>query len=89
MLLPTYPNPANAGAILRYRIASRQYAVLRIYNALGQRVRNVVARDHEVGSYSTAWDGTSDSGQPLATGVYFVRLELETLKATQKILILK
>jgi len=36
-----------------------------------------------------SWDGTDDSGRRLSPGVYFVRLEADEFKKTEKAILLR
>ena len=47
---------------------------LAIYNVRGQRVRTLVQGVQAAGRYQIAWNGRSDNGAALASGVYLSRL---------------
>ncbi|KPJ58191.1 MAG: hypothetical protein AMJ46_14520 [Latescibacteria bacterium DG_63] len=46
-----------------------------IYNLLGQALVTLVDAEQPSGSYTVKWDGCSESGRPVASGIYFYRLE--------------
>jgi flagellar hook assembly protein FlgD len=46
-----------------------------VYGLTGQRVRLLAEERQEHGSYEITWDGLSDEGGTVASGVYLVRLE--------------
>jgi hypothetical protein len=60
-----------------------------IYNALGQRIRNL----YSGWSYSTVltigWDGTNDNNERVPTGVYFLRAKAGPYTQVQKVLIIR
>jgi hypothetical protein len=43
----------------------------------------------ERGRRESVWDGTDDARVPVATGVYFVRLELDGRALTEKLLTIR
>ncbi|MFA6111468.1 MAG: LamG-like jellyroll fold domain-containing protein [Candidatus Latescibacterota bacterium] len=74
-LLPAFPNPANGGVVVPFRLPAAVAVQLEVYDALGQRVRVLV--DGEVlpaGEHRVLWDGRDTGGRTLASGVYLVRL---------------
>lgn len=71
-----YPNPFNAGTTIPVSIAgdgSRQMR-LEIIDLLGRRIRTLHDGVSEPGNHAIIWDGRIDSGDPVASGVYFARL---------------
>jgi flagellar hook assembly protein FlgD len=51
--------------------------VIRIYNVLGQLVRALSAPVRGAGLYTVDWDGRSDRGDEVPSGVYVYVLSLE------------
>ena len=84
-----YPNPFNPETKIRFDIPRAQPVLLTIYNAAGQRVKNLVDRELAAGSYSVRWDGTNDSGDTLASGVYLAVLRAGEFVARIKLTYLK
>ena len=70
-----YPNPFNPTTTIPVSVAAGAGDVdLTIYNVLGQPVRHLWTGPLAAGEYRLAWDGRDAEGQPVATGVYVVRL---------------
>lgn len=71
-----YPNPFNAGTTIPVSIAGdgSRSARLDIFDLLGRRVRTLLNETAEPGNHAIFWDGRNESGQPVASGVYFARL---------------
>ena len=88
-LLPNYPNPFNAGTILPFIAPDSAPAALCIYNLHGQQVRTLATDQAAAGYGEVAWDGRDHSGQVVASGVYFYRLETEGVELTRKLLFLR
>jgi len=75
-LLPNYPNPFNAQTTIRYSLNEDAPVRLQVLNALGQSVRTLVDGKQNAGSHSAAWDGRSENGQNVASGIYLYHLEI-------------
>jgi hypothetical protein len=86
-----YPNPFNPTTTIRYSIASAGHVSLKIYNAAGQLVRTLVDEEQapRAEGFSIPWDGASDSGHSVASGVYFYRLTANNFSQTRKTVLLK
>ncbi len=88
-LLSCYPNPFNPVTRLQYKVPSDGIVQLSIYNLQGQQSAILVNAHHSTGSYSVEWNGTTDDGMPLPSGVYFVQLTTPTHSASSRITLLK
>jgi len=88
-LRQNYPNPFNPHTEIVYSLPVRSQVTLSIYNVLGQRVRNLVDREQPAGTYMVQWDGTSDAGEVVATGIYFYRLKAGDSVQAKKMMLLK
>ncbi len=89
VLLHNSPNPFNPSTTIRYELSQTSRVSLRVYNMLGQEVATLVDGFEEPGAKSVIWEGTSQSGDPLPSGVYFSVLRVGDLVATDKMLLLK
>ena len=91
--LKILPNPFRNATTINFQIeevASSQKSVvsIQIYNTLGRLVRQW---DYQTirQSDQITWDGCDDTGKPLPSGVYFVRLEGEGFKQVRKVILLR
>jgi len=83
------PNPFNPSTTIHYEIAQGGKASLRIYDVSGGLVRTLVDRSHNRGDYDVRWDGLDIHGRPVASGVYFYRLEATSFTQTRRMVLLK
>jgi photosystem II stability/assembly factor-like uncharacterized protein len=79
-----YPNPFNPTTTIEYEIAQRSNAQLRVYDAAGKEVRELVNAHHEAGVYRITFDATG-----LASGVYYYTMKTESTQETKQMLFLK
>ena len=92
-VLVVYPNPFRDRTIIKYMIHDTGYKIqdtgLKIYDVSGRMVRDF-SRLTVNGERSTIlWDGTDDLGRRVPSGVYFIRLENDELKQTEKVILLR
>jgi hypothetical protein len=84
-----YPNPFNPTTMIEFSVPERADVQLDIYNILGRKVETLVDREMAAGDYTVQWDGTNQSGQSVATGIYLYRLTTGDHTASRKMLLLK
>ena len=93
-LLANYPNPFNPETWLPYQLAVPADVTLTIYDMSGGVVRRLTLGHQAAGVYysrsrAAYWDGKNESGEKVATGVYFYTLTAGEFTATRKMLIRK
>jgi hypothetical protein len=74
VLHPNVPNPFNPATTIRYWLASPQRVDLRIFDASGRLVRILDEGTREAGIHRVVWDGRTQQGGHVASGVYFYTL---------------
>jgi hypothetical protein len=73
-LLGGVPNPFNPETEVRFELAERGEVAVSVYDVSGREVRRLVEGVREAGVQSVVWDGRSDGGAAVSSGVYFVRM---------------
>jgi hypothetical protein len=84
-----YPNPFNPSTTIDYNLPRQGHVTIEVFNTLGQRVQILVDGEQSAGSHSVIWNGANESGQAVATGVYFYRLKTDNRVKTRKMLLLR
>jgi len=84
-----YPNPFNPSTTVSFTLPSDTHATLKVYNLAGQTVRTLVDNRLRAGLHSIVWNGTDDSGNPVAAGVYLSRLTYDTSVVTGRMVLIK
>ncbi len=84
-----YPNPFNPTTTIMYSLARRAQVELSIYNLLGQKVTTLVNETVPAGYHSAVWNGTDDSGNQVASGVYLYQLRAGDYVESKKMILLK
>ena len=89
-LSQNYPNPFNPETTIRYDLSSDAIVSLTIYNITGQVVRKLVDGESlAAGQYQAVWDGRSESGASVASGMYFYLLHAGDYVAKRKMVLLR
>ena len=83
-LFPNYPNPFNPRTIISYELPITNDVEVNIYNLRGQKVVNLISEKQNAGNHHVEWDASQYS-----SGVYFLILEADNFKASQKMLLVK
>lgn len=94
VLLANYPNPFNPETWIPYYLAQDAYVTVNIYNATGALVRRLDMGYQKEGDYTSSnraayWNGRTETGEPVASGVYFYVFTAGSYSATRKMVILK
>ena len=84
-----YPNPFNPVVTVEFDLDRRRNVQITIYDVSGRLVRRVVDEVRNPGTYKVHWNGKTDAGGSVATGVYFLQLRSEGWTAHRKLVMLK
>lgn len=85
-----YPNPFNSSTTIQFYIPKAGQVKLNIYNIRGELVKSLVSSTViDQGMHSVSWNGLSNSGSNVVSGIYFYRLEFEGFSETKRLLFLK
>jgi len=92
-LFQNSPNPVSSSTsttVIHYELpfTSNTPVALRIFNVLGQNVRELVNAVQPAGRYEVQWDGRLQNGERAPGGIYFYQLRAGDQTATQKLMIL-
>ena len=87
-MLTSYPNPFNASTLISFQTYFRERVSLSVYDALGNRVTDILNENLNAGMHTFKWDiGKSD--KPISSGVYFLRLKVGLRETTKMITLIK
>ncbi len=84
------PNPMRPSTRIPFELPAAGPATIKIYDVNGRLVRTLLeASKLEAGPQSVAWDGRNGAGQPVVSGVYFVRLQAASGEETGSITLVR
>jgi hypothetical protein len=84
------PNPVTAHASIGYTLPEGwRSARLSVHDVAGRLVRRLDPATGAQGYLTVDWDGRASSGERVASGVYFARLEVDGAVATRRMVLLR
>ena len=89
ILLHNYPNPFNSATTIEFTCPSDGFVDLSIYTINGQRIKRLVYDIHRAGNYQIHWNGKTDSGAAVSSGMYIGLLKTHNFKKEVKLLLLR
>ncbi len=89
--LTAAPNPFNPSTEIRvdFEAAPALPATVRVFDAQGREVRHLYAQTPGSRLLRLAWDGRAETGTPVASGVYFARLDYANRTFSAKMLLVR
>ena len=83
------PNPFTQSTTIALAMPRPAKTHLAVYDVQGRVVRTLVNRVLEAGVHPILWDGRTDTGNPVARGVYFAKLESGGVTSSRRIAVVK
>jgi len=88
-LYANYPNPFNPSTTIGFDLPQTAAVTLTVYDILGREVRQLVNRPMGPGNHRVAWNGRTNGGREVPTGIYITRLETPGYTTSIKMVLLK
>jgi hypothetical protein len=86
---PAYPNPFNPLTTIAFDLPRLEHVTLRIFDAKGALVRELIDATLPADSHAVTWDGTDGAGRRQPSGVYYYHLVTGDRAATQPMTLVK
>jgi hypothetical protein len=93
-LLQNYPNPFNPETWIPFELSQDAEVSITIYDVSGKLVRTLAVGFQPAGIYANQakaayWDGKTETGEAVASGVYFYQIQIGDYAQTRRMVILK
>ncbi|KAA3609277.1 MAG: T9SS C-terminal target domain-containing protein [Calditrichaeota bacterium] len=88
-LLANYPNPFNPETTVAFELAERSPVRLEIYNLLGQHLATLINEVRDAGSYQMIWNGRDAQNRQLSSGIYLLKMQVNTQSTVRRMTLLK
>ena len=83
-----FPNPVSGNSQIEFFLKQPGHVVVAIYNQQGKLVRTLASSDMAPGKNTIAWNGYSSQGQPVTSGLYYVRVTAKKSTSSIKAIVL-
>ncbi len=88
-LYQNFPNPFNMQTVIRYDVPQMADVSIAVYDARGEKVRDLVNAAMPSGQHTVSWNGTGETGQVMPSGIYIVRMHAGAYHHDLKAMLLK
>ncbi len=88
-LLAVHPNPSAADVTITYRTAQAQDVTLNVYDVRGRLVRSLNRGIMAPGEHQDTWDGYDDTSRRVASGVYWITVEIDGRRQVGRVTIVR
>jgi hypothetical protein len=88
-LYAAHPNPFNPSTTVPFELEGRGRVFIQVYDVNGKLTRTLLNEVKSAGKHEIAWDGRNDTGEAVASGVYFVKMKAGRFTAVQKAVLVK
>jgi len=93
-LLQNFPNPFNPETWIPYQLSEDSPVSISIYDTTGKLIRILPLGYKSAGFYSSRaraayWDGRNETGESVASGIYFYQLTTPSFHQTRRLVIIK
>ncbi len=88
-LQQNYPNPFNPETEIRFRLPKASRVQLVIYDLNGAEVKVLLQQNLPAGLHDARWEGNDREHRPVASGIYFYKLETGEFSKIRKMTLLR
>lgn len=86
-LYPASPNPLAERTVVAFDLPAQSLVRAALYDVSGRLVRILADESLPAGKHQRIWDRRDHSGQPVPSGIYFLRLDAGANQSHQKIVV--
>jgi hypothetical protein len=79
-----FPNPFNPSTTISFAVPNEELVTLKVYNSLGEEVKELINETKPVGNYSVSFDASE-----LTSGIYFYKISAGSFSNSKKMVLLK
>ena len=84
-----YPNPSRAQTTVAFALPEQAEVTLAVYDIMGRRVAMLAQGTMQAGRHTIEWDGRTQMGRRLASGLYLVRMQAGRFTAIHRLTLVR
>jgi len=89
VLNQNYPNPFTYNTTIEFEIADTKQVNVIVYDFSGNLVKSLINASYPQGKYAVNWDATNESGEQVASGMYYAILKADNKQLSKKMIHIK
>ena len=83
------PNPFNPVTVIQYQLPREAHVTIDVLSIAGKLVATLVDEEQDAGVKAVTWDGTSATGEKVASGIYMYRMQAGDHTSRKMMVLLK
>ncbi len=83
------PNPFNPVTVIQYQLPRETHVTIDVFSIAGKLVATLVDEEQDAGVKAVTWDGTSATGEKVASGIYMYRMQAGDHTSRKMMVLLK
>lgn len=88
-LLDNHPNPFNPETTIEFTLAESAWLRLSVHDVQGRLLKVLEEGRFSMGVHNSTWDGCNSADCTLASGVYLVVLEMDGVRQSKRLVLIK
>ena len=84
-----YPNPFNPSTNIMFTLGMASDVTVKVYSILGEEIATLNNGNMIPGTHSLRWNGLTNNGFNVASGVYFYQVDVAGQVKTGKMMLMK
>ncbi|MCX6641752.1 MAG: FG-GAP-like repeat-containing protein [bacterium] len=85
-----FPNPFNATTTINFTIGKPSTVTMQIYDLKGDKIKQLLDnKPMTPGGYNVSWMGKNETGQPCASGMYLLELQVDQYRDVKKMVLVR
>ena len=86
---PAFPNPFNSYTRIKYGLPVNSRVRIQIYDVMGREVITLSDGQLPAGYHTALWKSENNAGNPVASGVYFYRIQAGDFSSVKKMTLVR
>ena len=83
------PNPFRSTVSISFALSKPGYTSIKVYDLSGRIICSLTESELGAGQHSYVWDGTNQSGEPVASGLYICRIQSGEISEITRLCLLR
>ncbi|MCX6641754.1 MAG: FG-GAP-like repeat-containing protein [bacterium] len=85
-----FPNPFNATTTITFTLGKPSTISLQIYDLKGGQIKQLLNnKPMTPGGYNVSWNGKNETGQPCASGIYLLEMQVDQYREIKKMVLVR